>query len=148
MTWWGALGLALSLYGVVVLLEWVYDSIVRSHSQALTPISLVVRVTNQEAHIEHALRDLIRVFGQSQWEDRRFEVLLVDRGSQDHTRDIVDRLSIEHLYFRVVDSGSSDTDILALCQYPIVIWVDLTRHSGNPRVLSMLTRFLSGLERA
>lgn len=147
MTWWGALGLALSLYGVVVLLEWIYDRIVRAHATGLTPVSLVVRVTNQEAHIEHVLRELGRIFSQRQWENRTFEVVVADDGSHDLTREIVERWRAQHPYFRLVHPGSEDSEILAFCQYPVVIWVDFSRQPGIPKTLGMLTQFLSGVGR-
>ena len=147
MTWWGALGLALALYGVVVLLEWAYDRIVRTHAATLTPISLVLRVTNQEAHVEHVLRDVGHVFNERQWGNRPFEVLVQDSGSADMTADIVERFREQHPYFRQAPSGASDTEVLAQCRYPIVVWVDLTRHGAMPSALNMLTQFLTGLGR-
>ncbi len=148
MTWWGALGLALALYGVVVLLEWMYGYIVRSHAYALTPISLVVRVTNQEAHIEHALRDLAQIFSQRPWENRAFEVVVSDSGSEDKTPDIVERIRAQYPYFHMANPGASDGDILRDCQYPIVIWLDFTRHSDGGRMLGTLRRLLSGVSQA
>ena len=145
MKWWGALGLALALYGVVVLLEWMYDYIVRSHAHALTPISLVVRVTNQEAHIEHALRDLAQIFSQRQWENRDFEVVVVDSGSEDKTLAIVERMLAQHPYFHLANPRATDGDILAACQYPIIIWLDLPRHGEGSKTFGTLSRLLSGL---
>lgn len=145
MTWWGALGLALALYGVVVLLEWLYDQIVRTHTNVLTPISVVVRFADQEEHIEHMLRDLARIFSERQWERREFEVVLADAGSRDHTRDIIDRLFGQHPYFRVAAPSLSDDQILAECRYPIVVWLDLTRQGDRRRLLGTVARLLGGV---
>lgn len=147
MTWWGALGLALALYGVVALLEWAYDRIVRIHAVALTPVSLVLRVTNQEAHVEHVLRDVGHVFGERHWGNRAFEVLVQDSGSNDKTADIVERLRGHQPYLREALSGTTDTEVLTQCRYPIVVWVDLTRPDGMPRTLGWLTQFLTELGR-
>lgn len=148
MTWWGALGLALSLYGVVVLLEWLYDQIVRSHSRETSALSLVVRVTNQEDRIEQAVRDLERLFSQRQWEDRNFEVILVDDGSNDQTGEILERFTRHQPFFRIAGPGLSSDEVLAQCQYPLVVWLDMTHPSDGQRTLTALIRMLSGFRQS
>jgi cellulose synthase/poly-beta-1,6-N-acetylglucosamine synthase-like glycosyltransferase len=141
MTWWGALGLALSLYGVVVLLEWLYDQLLRSRGNAPAPLSVVLRAPRQEAQIERAVRELARLLEQARWPQRRFEVLIVDAGPEDHTRDIVERFSRHYPYLRLVDPELDADEILAQCQYPVIVWLDLTR-SENERILNRLSRLL------
>lgn len=145
MTWWGALGLALSLYGVVVLLEWVYDYVVRTHAPLLAPISVVMRVTDQEAQIEHIIRAMNQAFKNRQWDDRAFEVILFDTGSRDRTRDIIERFCEDYPYYQVSEPGSTEKEILEGCRYPLVLWIDLNRNSN---MLELLTHFLTGLGRA
>lgn len=139
MTWWGALGLALSLYGLVVLFEWLYDQLLRNRANAPAPLSIVLRTTMQEAQIEQTVRELARLAGQTRWPQRKFEVLIADDESEDHTRDIVERLSRRYPYLRLLDAGLRADDILAQCQYPVIIWFDLTR-AENQRVLERLSR--------
>ncbi len=148
VTWWSALGLALALYGVVVLLEWLYDQIVRTHASVLTPVSVVVRVQNQEAHIEHMLRDLARVFAQRHFEHRAFEVVLADAGSEDRTRDIIERLFGQQPYLCMVPPGLSDEEILAACHHPIIVWLDLTRPADRQQLMGTVARLLGGLGQA
>jgi len=105
VTWWGALALALSLYGVVVLLEWIYDQIMGSYGDDLPAVSVVVRATNQEHRIEQTVRELLSLFNQRQWERRSFEVVITDGGSSDQTHAILDRLARHHPFLNVVDSG-------------------------------------------
>ncbi len=148
MTWWGALGLALSLYGVVVLLEWVYDYVVRTHAPLVAPISLVMRVTDQEAQIEHVIRAMNQVFKNRQWGGRAFEVILFDAGSSDRTRDIIERFSDDYPYYRIAEVGSTEQSVLQGCRYPLVLWIDLSRHANSQHLLELLMHFLTGLGRA
>ncbi len=145
MTWWSALGLALSLYGVVTLLEWIYDQIVGSHSSAAPAISLVVRVTNQESHVEQAMRELQSFFSQRQWEQRPIEVILWDDGSGDQTEAILERFTRAHPTFRMLDHPSTIDEVLAECQYPFVVWLDLSRHTGTAVMVGGLRQLLGGI---
>ncbi len=144
MTWWGALGLALSLYGVVVLLEWLYDQILGSHSHEMPAVSVVLRVMNQEGWLERAVRDLESIFARRSWQNRPFEVVLADSGSSDRTRDILERLVFHQSYFRVAEGAASVDDLISECRYPVVIWCDLTDAATAGRAFGALTRVLAG----
>jgi cellulose synthase/poly-beta-1,6-N-acetylglucosamine synthase-like glycosyltransferase len=148
MTWWGALGLALSLYGVVVLLEWVYDYLIRSHRRQAVPVSLVLRLGHQEERVEHVLRTLIRIFSQEPWTAREFEVWVFDASYEDRTQDIVDRLCRNYSYFRMAPSSTREEDLLAQCRFPVVVWLDLSAHAKNRPTLDALSQLLVGLGRA
>ena len=144
MTWWGALGLALSLYGVVVLLEWLYDQILGSHSHEMPAVSVVLRVMNQEGWLERAVRDLESIFARRTWQNRPFEVVLAEPGSSDHTRDILERL-VRHLpYVRVAEGPATVDDLVSQCRYPVVIWCDLTDPATAGRDFGTLARVLAG----
>ncbi len=144
MTWWGALGLALSLYGVVVLLEWLYDQILGSHSHELPAVSVVLRVMNQEGWLERVVRDLESIFARRAWQNRPFEVVLADSGSSDRTRDILERLVRHQPYFRVAEGTPSVDDLVSGCRYPVVIWCDLTDSATAGRAFGALARVLAG----
>ena len=145
MTWWGALGLALSLYGVVVLLEWLYDQIVGSRLQDFPAVSVVIRVMNQETCIEQAMRELLSLFEQKEWERRAIEVVISDGGSSDQTSAIIERLSRRHPFLNVVEGNLATDEVMARCQYSIVVWMDLSGSSTPERLMSTLRRLLGGL---
>lgn len=127
MTWWGALGLALSLYGVIILLEWIYGRIMELPRVRVPHVSLVLRVLNQENRIEHAVHELTSLWDEPDWERSRVEVLISDSGSSDQTVAIVERLSRRYAFLNVVPSGLDVESVLARCRYPVVIWVELSR---------------------
>lgn len=139
VTWWGALGLALALYGVVVLLEWVYDHIVGSHVPAMPAASLVVRIANQESHVEQTLRDLESLVNQGGIEGR-LEVLLWTQGSSDQTEAILDRLT-RRTGFKWIEAGDAD-GVLSMCQHPFVIWLDVSDPRRAHDLMGGLRRML------
>lgn len=142
MTWWGALGLALSLYGIVVLLEWAYDRIMGTYRENAPAVSVVVRAANQEYRIEHIVRELIGLFNQREWSRRKFEVVFTDDGSNDRTHDMLDLLSRQHPFFTVADRNIPVQDLMTSCRYPLVVWVDLARQPQPDRLIATLNHLL------
>ncbi|NMP20997.1 hypothetical protein [Sulfobacillus harzensis] len=140
MTWWGAVGLALALYGVVVLLEWVYDQIVGSHGSPMPAVSLVVRITNQESHVESAVRDLESWVQQRRGEEAALEVILWSPGSTDQTDAILDRLT-RQTGFKWADAPTAD-GVMSICQHPFIIWLDLSEPAQARQLVSGLRRVL------
>ncbi|MDA8193211.1 MAG: hypothetical protein M0Z53_04330 [Thermaerobacter sp.] len=127
MTWWGALGLALSLYGVVVFLEWTYGQLARSPRIAIPTVSVVVRVTDQETHVEQAVRDLISLWNDGEWQHSAIELVIADGGSSDQTPAILERLSRDYPFLVVLDAPLTGDQVLAKCRHPVVVWVELSK---------------------
>lgn len=150
MIWWSALGLALALYGIVVLAEWLYDELVQRHMPNAPAISVVVRVANQEDRVEQVIRQLEAVFSQRDWLGRSVEVLLVDAGSWDLTEEILRRMSRSrsHCNLSLIEKGRSTDDILKSCTYPLVIWLDLLRSDNTSATVDGLGQLLNGFRRA
>lgn len=144
VTWWGAVGLALALYGVVVLLEWVYGRLTQpSDLKQSVAVSLVVRVKNQEQSIEHTLRELISLWTDHQWRHSDIEVLISDGGSRDQTAAIIERVAQQYPYFRVADRGLDPGAVMGLCRYPVVIWVDFSPDHAVRTIIPTVHRLLA-----
>lgn len=141
MTWWSALGLALALYGVVVLLEWLYGQILRTPGLMAPKVSLVIRVTNQENQIEHAVRELTGLWSELDWRRSQVEVFMSDGGSTDQTPAILDRLSRDYPFLTVLEPGLSHDEVVSLCGEPVVIWAELSR-AGSRHVIATVHKLL------
>lgn len=126
----------MSLYGVVVLLEWIYARLLTHPAGEGPAVSLVLRVVDQEGQIEHAIRQLVGWWGESGWRARGVELIVSDGGSSDQTLEIVDRLSRRY-GFLVVLTGLDPAAVLERCGNPVVIWVELSR--ANPAMTLMAT---------
>lgn len=142
--WWQALGLALSFYGAVVLMEWLYDHVVRRRASMPAPLSVVVRAANQESKIEQVVRDVVRLVGQSRWLRADFEILVAAFGSRDRTSDIAERFTHQYPSLRLIEPDLRDDQIIAQCRYPVIIWLDLSRAESQP-ILDRLGGILRGL---
>ncbi len=101
--------------------------------------SLVVRVANQESHVEQTLRDLESLFNQSGTEGR-LEVLLWTEGSSDQTEAILDRLT-RRTGFKWIEASNAD-GVLSACQHPFVIWLDVSDPRRAHDLLGGLRRML------
>ncbi|AEJ39015.1 hypothetical protein TPY_0820 [Sulfobacillus acidophilus TPY] len=142
MTWWGALGLALALYGLVVLLEWIYGKLLATPDVHIPHVSVVLSLTNQEAQIERAIRQL-----QGLWQDTaqtapRLEFILVEHESHDQTPAILDRLARQYPAIHVVSAALGKDAILSRCRYPIILWVELTDSDNVSGLLATVQRML------
>lgn len=142
VTWWGALGLALSLYGVIVLLEWIYARLTHPLRAQAPPVSVVLRVTNRENHIERAVRDLARLWGERDWEDSAIELVIADGGSSDQTPAIVERLSRRYGFLTVLEPALDADAVIAECRHPVIIWVDFSSATPWEEVMGTVYRLL------
>ncbi len=129
VTWWGALGLALSLYGAVVVLEWVYARVLQTPGVPLASLSIVLHVLNQEGLIEQAVTDLTSLWRMEEWDRKDVELIIADGGSSDQTVAIADRLQRRYPFVLITGSDSDKGQVLSLCRHDVVIWVELTGRS-------------------
>ncbi|AUW94739.1 MAG: glycosyltransferase [Sulfobacillus thermotolerans] len=135
MTWWGALGLALSLYGAVVVLEWVYARVLQPAGVEALSVSIVLHVMNQEHLIEQAVIDLTGLWRLEMWDQKNVELIIADGGSTDQTVAILDRLQRQYPWLLIADSGRDKSHVLELCRHDVVIWVEMTgRSPASPLV--------------
>ena len=135
VTWWGALGLALSLYGAVVVLEWVYARVLQPAGVATLSVSIVLHVINQEHLIEQAVIDLTGLWRLEMWDQKNVELIIADGGSTDQTVAILDRLQRQYPWLLIADSGRDKSHVLELCRHDVVIWVEMTgRSPASPLV--------------
>ncbi|WP_053960553.1 glycosyltransferase [Sulfobacillus thermosulfidooxidans] len=132
MTWWGALGLALSLYGAVVALEWVYSRILPWPGLVPAAITVVLYVRDQENILERAVSDLSEVWEDAAWQRWDMEILIVDGGSSDQTLAIAKRLERRFPFIIVTPSRLDKGQVLDMCRHDVIIWIDLTHM--NPYV--------------
>ncbi len=78
----------------------------------MTPsLSLVVPVRNAERTLADNLADVLEVLSEL---TERFEVLVVDEGSSDHTTELAHDLSVQYPQLRVARRHPSDTSVSAL----------------------------------
>lgn len=135
VTWWGALGLALSLYGAVVVLEWVYARVLQPAGVEALSVSIVLHVMNQEHLIEQAVIDLTGLWRLEMWDQKNVELIIADGGSTDQTVAILDRLQRQYPWLLIADSGRDKSHVLELCRHDVVIWVEMTgRSPASPLV--------------
>ncbi|WP_051350981.1 glycosyltransferase [Sulfobacillus thermosulfidooxidans] len=127
MTWWGALGLALSLYGAVVALERLYSRILPWPGLVPAAITVVLYVRDQESVLERAVSDLSEIWQDAAWQRRDMEILIVDGGSSDQTLAIAKRLERRFPFITVAPSYLDKGQVLDICQHDVILWVDLTQ---------------------
>ncbi len=145
MTWWGAVGLALALYGVVVLLEWLYEKILVGHGHVNPGISVVIRFHDEADRVEHVARELRRLASQGIGPFDAWEVLWVTRGAGPETKAIVERLCRHYPTFHLMDAD--DAVVLSRCQYPLIVWMDLSRDADGRQLLEAVRRMLTSFTR-
>ncbi len=134
MTWWGAAGLALSLYGAFIVLEWVYGRILNVPPRFPPSVSIVLHVLNQEGVIERAVEDLANLWRDEDWHRNHLEVIIADEGSRDQTAAIVERLQRRYTFMVVAPRGATRENVLDLCRHDVLVWVELT----DPAALAAL----------
>lgn len=144
MTWWGAVGLALALYGAMTLVEWLYQRLSFPATwNRVNFVSLVVRVKDQEATIERTMRELMSLWTEQQWAHSDVDVVISDAGSRDQTAVIVERLASRYPGFKVADPGLDESSVLSLCAYPVVIWVDYSKGHRSGSIVPTVHRLLA-----
>ncbi|MCY0879214.1 MAG: hypothetical protein OWU84_09770 [Firmicutes bacterium] len=140
MTWWGAVGLALALYGVVMLLEWLYERIlVDGHRQAA--VSVVVRVVDEVDRVEYVARELRRLV--SHQGDGHWEIIWLVRQARAETRAIIERIASQSAGFRMLDADEGE--VLTCCRYPLIVWVDLSRERNQSSLMGAVRQVLTHL---
>lgn len=78
----------------------------------MTPsLSLVVPVRNAERNLAENLADVLEVLSEL---TERFEVLVVDEGSTDHTTELAHNLSLQYPQLRVARRSPDDASVSAL----------------------------------
>jgi hypothetical protein len=128
MSGWGALTLALALYGVIVLLEWTYRKILATSRPQAAGISLVLLAASQERRIEHAIREMVAFWHDAAALGMSVEILIwLQEPSDDQTPLIVDRLAQKEPDLKVLSGAPSVATVRQYCQYPIIVWLDLAR---------------------
>lgn len=145
MTWLGALFLALALYGVVTLLEWLYARILARPSLRQGPLglSVVLRARDVEASIEDWIRELVRVLPDLLPES--VELIASEAGSQDQTAAILERLCRQYRFFTWLEPGLSADKVLAHCRYPAVLWLELSPRTISGQVRELVVSALGNL---
>jgi hypothetical protein len=133
MTWWGTLSLALTLYGAIVVLEWVYSRFLPVGGFVSAPITVAVYVHNQESLLEQAVANVRTIWQESEWPGRDRKVTIMDGGSTDQTLAIAKRLERRFPFVTVARPGADKGQILEECRSRVLIWVDLT--TGQPPIL-------------
>ena len=81
-------------------------------------VSVVIAARNEEAYIERCLEGLL----QQTYPSDRFEVLVVDDSSEDHTRDVVDRIAARNTRVRCLTVGAREP-ILAAKKRPLSVGI-------------------------
>jgi hypothetical protein len=125
VTWWIALGLALSLYGAFVVLEWIYGRVLQIPAGSPPSLSIVLHVLDQEGAIEQTMGDLAALWRDGDWHRGNVELIIADGGSQDQTLAIAGRLQRRYPFLVVAEAGLLPAQVLDLCGHDVIVWVEM-----------------------
>lgn len=142
LTWWGALGLALALYGVIVILEWVYGRIIHEPVNHSSPVSIVIRVINAESAVEHVLRTIVDDLRHRQWRTEVGQLILVDGGSTDNSATLLQKLAALHPQALLLHDESSADAVFRMCRHSVVLWLEISPETKSEDVVSNLRTLL------
>ncbi|MBX5467571.1 MAG: hypothetical protein K6U14_08815 [Firmicutes bacterium] len=151
MTWLGALSLALALYGVIVLLEWVYARLLARPEWAAQAagLSIVLRATDAEAWVEDVVRRIGRLLPGAPGEPPEFlQVLVSEADSTDQTLPILERLCRDYRFLGWVEPGLEPADVLAQCRHRAVLWLEVSPRTSPTGVAAMVEAVLGALLRS
>lgn len=142
LTWLGALGLALALYGMIVLLEWIYARILNAPpSPRQVSCSVILQFSDMESHVENVVRQLAEAIPSSpELFSQRVEVLALVEDSRDQTRAILERLANRYTFLNLLEEGVERAHALDRCRFPVILWMKVATPADGSRILNAIGR--------